>query len=207
MTLLEVPVDAWSSVEAARVGGADRLELCSSLDLDGLTPNDELVQRALAMPDALPAFGMVRPRPGDFVHDAAEQRAMLADVERLAGLGVQGIVTGVLTPDDRVDVEATARLVEAARPLPTTFHRAFDRVADPARALEQLVEIGVRRILTSGGAARAWEGRGVLRSLVELAGDRLIVMPGGGVRADHAAALVEATGAREIHSSTPFRVG
>lgn len=197
-------MDRWASVEAAHAGGAGRLELCAALELEGLTPQDALVRDALAMRDPLPAFAMVRPRAGDFHYSAGELARMLADIERLARLGVQGIVTGALTADDRIDARATGRLVEAAAPLPVTFHRAFDRVARPTDALEELVQLGVRRVLTSGGAASAWEGRRVLRELVEAARGRILVVPGGGVRVDHAALLVAATGAREIHSSTPF---
>ena len=204
MTLLEVPVDSVATFEAARAGGASRLELCANLDLDGLTPRPDLVRRALEPVGRIPAFAMVRPRAGDFHYDAREVEGMCADVERLAATGVDGIVTGALTADDRIDVPATARLVAAAGTLPVTFHRAFDRVGDPLAGLDELVALGVRRVLTSGGAATAWEGRATIKKLVERSAGRILVLPGGGVRLDHAAALVEETGALEIHSSTPF---
>ena len=203
MVLLEVCVDSLAGLEAALRGAAGRLELCSRLDLDGLSPEPGLVEAAQARA-RVPLHAMVRPRAGDFVARPGEPEAMLREVEGLRERGLDGVVLGLLSPAGEVDREALARLVAAARPLSVTFHRAFDRVRDPCRALEDLVELGVERVLTSGGAASAFEGRHALRALVEQARARIVVMAGGGVREANHAALLAASGVQELHASVPF---
>lgn len=179
--------------------GADRLELCESLDTGGLTPSVELVTTVVAAVD-IPVFAMVRPRPGDFVHGSAEVARMLADIAALLSAGVSGIVAGVLGADRRVDQEAMRGMVEAVRPLPMTFHRAFDQVPNMDEALETLVSLGVARVLTSGGADTAIRGMDVLAGLVKRSAGRLVVMPGGRVRASNVAELVRRTAAVEVHA-------
>src|SRR5690349_18787601 len=187
--LIEICVDSRAGLEAALRGGAQRLEVCSRLDLGGLTPEPELVEAALA--SGLRVHAMVRPYANpSFVPDAAELDELHGDLARMKSLGVHGAVLGVLKLQRVVDKARTAELVRLARPLGVTFHRAFDRVIDPRAALEDLIELGIERVLTSGGAPSAAEGAETLRALVEQARGRIAVMPGGGVRASNAAELV-----------------
>jgi copper homeostasis protein len=205
MPLLEVCVDTIEKLRAAQQGGAQRFELCSRLDLDGLSPTEELLEQALTE-TKLPLFVMVRPRPGTFVHDAEEFRRMLREVDELRGLHAPGVVFGLLTRHHKIDVERTRELVLAARPMAVTFHRAFDHAHDSLKSLDTLIELKVERVLSSGGLADAWSGREKLRELVQHAAGRIGVVPAGNVRADHARELAESTGARELHSSTWFRL-
>ena len=193
-------MDRLDGLLEAQEGGAERIELCVRLDLDGLSPGPELVAEAL-LRSRIPVVVMVRPRPGPFRVGTEELETMLAEVRGLRGSGAAGVVLGVLTGDGRVDRAALARLVDAAGDLPVVFHRAFDRCADLPRALEDLVDLGVRRVLTSGGAATAWQGRVLLRELVERAAGRIEVLAGGGVRDEHLAELVAATGVEQVHAS------
>ncbi len=207
MPLLEVCVDTIEKLRAAQQGGAQRFELCSRLDLDGLSPTEELLEQALTE-TKLPLFVMVRPRPGNsFVHDAEEFRRMLREVDELRGLHVPGVVFGLLTRHHKIDVERTRELVLAARPMAVTFHRAFDHAHEPLKSLDALIELKVERVLSSGGLSDAWSGREKLREFVQHASGRIGVVPAGNVRAAHARELVELTGARELHSSTWFRLG
>jgi len=203
--LLEVCVDSLAGLRAAEAGGAGRIELCSRLDLGGLSPGLELLEGALEAA-ALPLHVMVRTRPGGFVHPEAEIAAMEAEVRALRARGVAGVVLGTLTNGGEVDTAALARLRAAAGPLSLTFHRAFDAVEDPNASLEELVRFGVDRILTSGGAPDAFQGRLRLKELVERARGRIVVMAGGGVRASNAAAILRDAGVEELHGSVPFRL-
>ena len=196
--LVEACVDTVASALAAEAGGAGRVELCANLVEGGTTPSAGTI--ALARERLhIPLFVIVRPRGGDFVHDADEVEAMRRDVVAARGLGVDGVVIGALTPDGQVDVAATRLLVEAARPMRVTFHRAFDAARDPAEALEALVALGVDRVLTSGGAASALEGAAALGALVRQAADRLTILAGGGLTAATVGRVVQASGVREVH--------
>lgn len=198
--LLEICVDSPDGAVAAAAAGADRIELCAALETGGLTPSAGLlaVTRSAV---ALPLMVLLRPRAGDFCYSPRELAAMAADLDALRDAGADGVVLGALRPDGRVDREAVARLVARARPMAVTFHRAFDHAADPLQALDTLRELGIERLLTSGQAPRAAEALPLLADLVRLGGPALTVMPGGGVRAHNAAAIVAATGCRELHSS------
>jgi copper homeostasis protein len=200
VALLEVAVDSIEGVLAAREGGASRIELCSRLEVGGLSPGPELLKEAMER-SPLPLCVMVRPRPGDFVYSPAEIDSMEAEI---SGLRVSGAVFGALTPDGRIDLPTVQRLVRAARPLAVTFHRAFDQAADLDVALEDLVSIGVDRVLTSGGEKNAFAGRHRLRALVERARGRIVVIAGGGVRPANAAAILADSGVAELHSSVAF---
>ncbi len=202
--LLEVCFDSEDGLRRAFAGGAGRFEVCSRLDLDGLTPNDALL--CAAIETRVPCIAMVRPRGGSHVWSDAEHLALLADVLRMKSLGAHGIVLGAITAKRCVDRGLTEKLVRAASPLPVTFHRAFDAVLNRIDALEALVDLGVARILTSGGAEDAHAGRFEIRALVDQAAGRIEVLPGGGVRAHNAAAILEVTGVLELHSSTPFTI-
>lgn len=198
--LVEVCVDSVAGVRAALAGGADRIELCSALELGGLTPPSGLVGAARAA-TALPIFAMVRVRAGDFVVDRADLSWMAAEIGELVRGGVDGLVFGALTPDGAVDRDATAMLCAAAQGLPVTFHRAFDHLRDQAAGLEVLVELGVPRVLTSGAAGSASDGVARLSELVAQGGRRIAVMAGAGLRSSNVSQLVAATGVREVHLS------
>jgi copper homeostasis protein len=179
--------------------GADRAELCHSLDVGGLTPNPKAVQETLAA-TSNPVFALVRPTAETFRLSPAEVDALIEEVETLVSLGVDGVVVGMLDREGHVDQKALADVVRAADGRPVTFHRAFDEVEDPLEEIESLIHAGVRRVLTSGGAATAWEGRETLRALVQACGDDLTVLGGGRVRGDHVRQLVEETGLTEVHA-------
>jgi copper homeostasis protein len=197
--VLEVCVDSPQGIEAAIAGGGDRIELCSALDLGGLTPSPGLM--ALAAKAPVPVYAMIRPRAGDFVYDATDEAAMIADIDAVRAFGLAGAVIGANTPDMRLDISLLARLAKHASGLGLTLHRAFDLVPDPHEAVEQAVSLGVERILTSGLAQRAPDGTDLLAALSERAAGRISIMPGSGINAGNAAELVRHTGVHEIHSS------
>lgn len=185
---------------AAAGAGAGRIELCRDLSCGGLTPRSRDMVLAAKLV-RVPLVGLVRHRAGGFVYGSEDLMALLADIASVKACRLGGVAVGALTEDGAVDAEAMEGLVAAARPLEVVFHRAFDEVAAPLDALEDLVRLGVDRVLTSGGRGDAADHLAALAELVEAADGRLTVMPGGGLRADNAARIIEATGAREIHSS------
>jgi copper homeostasis protein len=198
---LEIVATSLEDAAAAVRGGADRLELCVDLTCGGVTPPTALMSK---LRDAYPSLDLrvlLRPHGGPFTLSRAEVDALREDVRRVRELGMQGIVIGALGADGAIDREAMRLLREEARPLEATFHRAFDRLARQDAALETLIELGFERVLTSGDASNAWDGRERLRALIRQAAGRILVLPGGGVRSAHAAELLAATGARELHSS------
>lgn len=196
--IVEACVETLGQALAAEAGGADRIELCTNLAADGTTPPDALIAATVAHM-RLPVFVMVRPRAGAFVYAADEVEVMRQQVLQARRLGARGIATGALDGAGRVDQAVVAELVAAAHPLPVTFHRAFDRVVDQLAALETLVALGVSRVLSSGGAATAVRGADGLAALVRAAGDRIVVMAGGGIRAHNVRQIVERSGVREVH--------
>lgn len=196
----EVCVESVSGCLAAEAGGADRVELCANLLEGGTTPSSGAVEGARAHL-SIGLVVLLRPRPGDFLYDELELETLLRDLRRVRELGADGVALGFLCRDGAVDAERTARCVEAAAPLDVCFHRAFDHVRDPFEALETLAGLGVARVLTSGGAPSAEEGRARIAGLVAAAAGRLAVVAAGGVRAHNAARIVAATGVRELHGS------
>lgn len=201
---LEVCVGSVADLLAAAAAGADRVELCGGLEVGGLTPSAGLVETAIAA-SRLPVVAMLRPRAGGFCYDRHEFAAMLRDAQRFVELGASGIVFGVLDRQGRVDAARCRELVQAAGGREAVFHRAFDFVVDRLAALETLIEAGCTRVLSSGGRATAGEGAGALAAMVRHAGERLRVMPGGGINAANVAELVATTGCAEVHigASTP----
>ena len=197
--LVEGCVEGLADAQAAARGGADRLELCADLVIGGTTPTAEVI-RAVKGRVFIPVFVMARPRGGSFVYAAAEIEATNRDIETAIAAGADGVVVGALTPEHEIDVTALRGFVTRAGGVPVTFHRAFDQVADDARALETLVDAGVQRVLTAGGQGTALEGAAVLKSLVEQAGDRIVVMAGGKVRGHNAREIIARTGVRELHA-------
>jgi copper homeostasis protein len=197
--LLEVAVDSLARAKAAERAGAHRLELCADLQAGGLTPGLDLIRQVRAAV-RIPIHVMVRPRPGDFVYSADEFAEMKESIQAIAAENVRGIVTGVLQPEGLVDTQRTRELVAFASPMEVTFHRAFDQTNDLAAALDDIVRTGASRILTSGGAADAHSGAPVLRTLIQQAGNRITILPGGGLHAGNIAEVARATGARELHA-------
>lgn len=198
--LVEVAVDSVAAAAMAAALGADRLELCQDLELGGTTPSLGLIEAVLGQV-TIPVVVMIRPRAGDFVYGPDEFRVMEGDIRHAILAGASGVVVGPLTADSTIDQEGLKRLVGSAGAVPVTFHRAFDSVTRPQKALEVLIGQGVARLLTSGGGATAYEGRAAIGRLVKRAGGRLAVIAGGGVTGEHVGALVEATEVREIHLS------
>jgi copper homeostasis protein len=197
--LLESCVDSLDAAIASEHGGAGRIELCANLDVGGTTPGADLIARSVERL-TIPVFVMVRPRGGDFVYDAGEARDMERDIGKVRAAGAHGVVFGALGRDRRIDAPIMRHLVDAARPLAVTCHRAFDDSRDLSEALDALLALGIDRVLTSGGAPTATEGSGTIAKLVAQAGSALVVMAGGAVRAHNVADLVRRTHVREVHA-------
>lgn len=196
--LLEVCVDDAAGITAAAQGGADRIELCSSLAVGGLTPSAALMQ--LAAEGALPAMAMIRPRAGDFVWSAAELRALKAEIAAARGFGLAGVVIGASLSDGRLDEAALAELVAAAQGMDITLHRAIDLTSDPAQAMATCAALGIRRVLSSGGERTALQGLDRLAAMAAAA-PGVTVMPGGGVNADNIRLFAERLELTEVHAS------
>jgi len=200
--ILETVVASLDDARAAAAGGADRFELCSALALGGLTPGLGTLER-VAAEVPVPVMCMVRPREGGMAYSAGETDQMFRDAELAVGAGAAGVVFGFLDEAGRVDVARCrgflARVRAAAPGAQSVFHRAFDVTADPDTALEQLVDLGVTRILTSGRARTALEGAGAIRRTIERARGRIEVLPGGGISAADVEDVVRATGADQVH--------
>jgi len=199
MTLVEVCIETLPEAIQAAEAGASRLEVCASMAESGTTPSIGLVS-AIRDRLAIPAFIMIRPRGGDFVYDEAELSVMLRDIDAMKRVGAHGIVSGALESSGCIDIESTKTLREAAAPLPFTFHRAFDLAPELEQALDELMELGVNRVLTSGGASTAIVGADAIARLRRKAGSAMTMLAGGGVRAPHAAELVRASGVTEVHA-------
>ena len=196
--IFEVCVDSVAGVAAASTAGAERVELCADLLEGGITPSRGMVHQARSIA-GIGLNVMIRPRGGDFLFDDDEMAAMEADIESSKAEGADGVVIGLLTADARIDVERTRRLIAVARPMSVTFHRAFDMTVDPFAALDTLIELGVDRVLTSGQEATVLEGAPLLAELVRRAGERIVVMPGGGITARNIDRIVVEVRPREIH--------
>ena len=196
--LVEACVDSVESALAAEAGGARRIELCDNLVEGGTTPSAATIAVACERL-GIPVFVIVRPRGGDFLYSDLELEVMRRDIEQAKALGASGVVIGVLRADGTVDIERARPLVEAARPLGVTHHRAFDVTRDPAEALEAIIELGADRVLTSGQAPTALEGIGVIAAAVRQAAGRIGILPGAGIDGANARRIVEATGVQEIH--------
>jgi copper homeostasis protein len=202
----EICVDSIAGVIAAREAGAHRVELCASLIEGGITPSAGMILRARQV-EGIGLHVIIRPRGGDFLYSPEEIAVMEADIDAAKAAGADGIVLGQLAADGTIDVALTERLIARARPAAVTFHRAFDMTPDPFAALETLIGLGAERVLTSGQEESVLEGADTIAALVEAAGDRIIVMPGGGITARNAARIVKMTRVREIHFAALAPVG
>lgn len=195
---LEICVDDADGIRAAAEGGADRIELCAALALGGLTPSAGLMRLAAEGP--LPAMAMIRPRAGDFVWTRAERAALRAEINAARAEGLAGVVIGASLPDGRLDGETLEELMQAAAGLDVTLHRAIDLTPDAAEAMALCARLGIRRVLSSGGAATAREGISRLSDMARAA-PGVVVMPGGGVSAENVAILAESLPLAEVHAS------
>lgn len=195
---IEICVENTDGLIAAQNAGADRAELCASLLEGGLTPSAGMVSQALRVAK-IPFFAMVRPRGGDFLYSEIEFLSMLDDVRAFRDMGVAGVVAGCLTSDGAIDEARMKALVDAARPMKVTCHRAFDMTRDHAEAIEALVRAGVDRVLTSGRHDTALEGLTVLAETVKAAAGRIVIMGCGGLNAENIASVLDATGVDEVH--------
>jgi copper homeostasis protein len=203
--LFEACVDSVEAAIAAQEGGADRVELCADLLEGGVTPSVGTI-RLTCKRLSIPVHVLIRPRAGDFCYSEAEFEVMRLDVEQVLELGADGVVFGLLNADGSVDRERTGALVEAARPLRVTFHRAFDMARDAHKALDELVALDVERVLTSGQEETALEGAELIAELVRRAGERIAVMAGGGVNERNVGRIAAQTGVREVHATARARV-
>ena len=197
---LEVCVDSVASASAAEQGGAQRIELCSDLAEGGLTPSAGLIA-TVRKRVTLELRVLIRPRAGDFCYSADEFDVMTRDILLAKQLGANGVALGILDPDGQVDLARTRELIDLARPMPVTFHRAIDMAKDLDAALDAILQTGADRVLTSGAARSAEEGIPTIARLVKVAAARVRIVAAGGIRENNARRIVEQTGVREIHAA------
>ena len=198
--ILEIAVFTVQSALLAAAAGADRLELCENPSEGGTTPSYgtlKIVREKIS----IPVFPIIRPRGGDFLYTDQEFEVMKKDILLCKELGFEGVVTGSLNADGSIHTEHTKRLADAAYPMEVSFHRAFDRAAEPLQAMEAIIDSGCTRILTSGQVPNAFDGKVLIKTLIQKAGERIIIMPGSGVRSSNIIELAGFTGAIELHSS------
>lgn len=206
MAILEICAGSVESAVAARDGGAARIELCAALEIGGVTPSAGLIAEARKV-EGLVLNVIIRPRGGDFLYDEHEVACMEQDIRTCKELGADGVVIGALTAEGDIDTAVCRRLIAAAGGMSVTFHRAFDMCRDARKALEELVDLGCHRVLTSGQAVTASAGTALLKELVEQAAGRIVIMPGCGVNSRNACEILKETGAVEIHASARRNVG
>jgi copper homeostasis protein len=202
----ELCVETMDAGRAAVAGGANRVELCSELDRGGVTPREDLMTANLRALN-LPVYVLIRPRSGDFCFTSEEFEMMRRQVEQAKQAGASGIAVGVLHKDGRVDVERTRTLVELARPMKVTFHRAFDETPDLFEALDGVIETGADSLLTSGGARDVLSGADLIGALKHRAGDRIHVIAGGGLRLESLVEVVRRSGVYSLHGSLTRKNG
>ncbi|MBS1627026.1 MAG: copper homeostasis protein CutC [Bacteroidetes bacterium] len=198
--LLEIAVFNYHSAEIAIKAGADRLELCMNYLSGGITPSYGLM-KVIKEKINIPVYVMIRPRSGNFVYSNTEFEIMKQDILIAKQLGFEGVVLGLLKKNNTVDVERTKQLVTLANPMQVTFHRAFDDTSNQIEALEDIINCGCKRILTSGKAATAIQGKAIIKQLVTQAKKRIIILAGGGIRSNNIAELKKSTKAKEFHSA------
>lgn len=200
MIQMEVCVNSLDSALAAQQGGAIRVEFCDNLHEGGTTPSYAQLKLAKDLL-SIKIYPIIRPRGGDFLYSDLEFQLMKEDIKICKSLNCDGVVFGILKTDGSIDKERCAELVELAKPMQVTFHRAFDMSNDLDQALEDIIDLGCERILTSGGAPSALLGAHKIKSLILLAASRIIIMPGAGIREDNISEIISITGATEFHSS------
>jgi copper homeostasis protein len=202
---IEIVVYNIESALKAQEGGADRIELCDNPSEGGTTPSFGTIE-AVRQNVSMDVYVMIRPRGGDFYYSNYEFHSMKRDISQCQKISVDGIVFGILTEDGRIDKKRCKELIDKARPLKVTCHRAFDMTRDPFEALEECIEVGFDRILTAGQQAQASNGAELIAQLIKRANGRIAIMPGSGVNENTVADIVKISGANEIHfSATAFR--
>ncbi len=204
---IEICANSVESAVNAQAGGADRVELCAGIPEGGTTPSFGTIIHARELLTTTALNVIIRPRGGDFLYSDLELDIMYDDIRAARQVGVDGVVFGCLDAEGNVNMEVMRILIEAAGDLSVTFHRAFDMCRNPRRALEDLIELGIDRVLTSGARATAEEGIPLLKSLVDQAEDRIIIMPGCGINAGNIRKIADGTGAKEFHFSGRSSVG
>lgn len=195
--IIEVCAESYEYAVKAEKAGADRIELCKDLHLDGLTPDYESAKRTIDTLN-IPVFILIRPRGGDFIYSHEEFELMKRDILKFKKMGCKGIVSGVLNDDNTIDIKKTKELVELSRPLEFTFHRAFDKVNNPLNEIENLIELGIDRVLTSGQKEKAIDGLVLLKQLNSISKNRIKIMPGSGINKSN---IVNFVNFEEIHGS------
>jgi copper homeostasis protein len=196
--IYEICIDSIAGVHAANSAGAHRVELCANLLEGGITPSRGMIHQARKI-GGIKLHVIIRPRGGDFLYDDDEFAIQEADIDAAKAESADGVVIGLLSADGTIDIPRTRALVARARPLAVTFHRAFDMTPDPFAALDTLISLGVERVLTSGQEASVLEGLPLITELVRRAGDKIIVMPGGGITARNVQRIVGEARPKEIH--------
>lgn len=195
----EVCVETFKEAILAEKRGANRIELCSDLANDGLTPSFELMEKTISELD-IPVMTMIRPRAGNFVYNSVEVELMKREIELAKKTGAAGIVFGLLTAFNTIDVVQTKLLAEYAKPLPVTFHKAIDELENPVEGVKDLLQIeNIKRILTSGGKPTALEGQDVIREMIKIAGEQITILVAGKVLDSNVAEIQKITGATELH--------
>jgi len=195
----EACVETFEEAKLAEERGADRIELCSNLASDGLTPSFNLMKKACSELK-IPVMTMARPRSGNFVCNREEIEQMKHDIDLAKKAGAAGVVFGLLTPENKIDIENTRILAEYAKPLPVTFHKAIDELDNPVEGVKELLKIdNIKRILTSGGKPTALEGEEIIRQMIEVAGDKITILVAGKVLASNVTKIQEITGTEELH--------
>jgi copper homeostasis protein len=204
--LFELCAENLASALAAQEGGADRIELCAGLAVGGLTPPSHAMTEVVCALD-IPVHVLIRPRPGSFVFSTGEFDAMRQQIDAVKRAGASGIATGILLPNGCVDIDRTRALIDQARPMDVTFHRAFDEAVDLSQALEDVIESGADSLLTSGGAPNVLAGAAAIRALAEQAGDRIPLIAGGGLKLETLAEVIRISGIFCMHGSLSRRNG
>jgi copper homeostasis protein len=199
--LLEISLDSVVSAIAAEKGGAARVELCSNLAEGGITPDAGLI-KLTRKSVFIPLFIIIRPRPGDFSYSDSEFEIMKRDIILAKKLGAEGVVVGILRADGTIDIDRMKTSIQLARPMQVTFHRAFDIASDPFSALDDLIRLGIERLLTSGQCKSAFEGMQLIAELGARANNRITIMPGCGIHRGNIQAIRKKTGAAEFHIGT-----
>lgn len=197
--LLEVCANSYQSAKNAEIAGATRIELCSELSVGGITPSYGLLKQVVEN-TSLQVFVLVRPRSGNFTYSDTEFEIIKKDIEICKELGCHGIVSGILNADNTIDIKRTKELVELSKPLPFTFHRAFDCVPNPKESLRQLIDLGIERVLTSGQQSSAEKGIDLLKELHKISNNNITILAGGGINAENTIKFKE-IGLEEIHAS------
>lgn len=198
--IFELAVFDFATAQKTLFEKVDRIELCEDYNSGGITPSISLLQKVLEL-GSIDIFVMVRCRPGNFVYSKDEMNTMLSQINEFKTHKIKGFVFGALTPDFNVDVESCSSVINAAHPLPVTFHRAFDQCSNLYKSAEEIISLGFKRILTSGGKPNAFEGRYVIKDLISKFSVKIIIIPGGGIRNHNLKEILNTTNASEFHSS------